>query len=125
MHRCPTRCDEMRHDATQRDATRCDAMRCHVPYDDLYTGCLERYIAPSEASRCVRDRADSPRPACSDLRVCTRSNKVTPDDVSNRPAGVKKFRGVTTAYRVTEGRGARRRKKGRGISMAHKNEMFR
>jgi len=72
-----TRRDAMRRNATQRDATRCDAKRRHVlfvPYDDLYTGCLERYVAPSEASICVRDRADSPRPACSSLHAAEQSN---------------------------------------------------
>lgn len=115
--------DETRRDETRRNAMRRDAERRHVPfvpYDDLYTGCLEprrRYACAIVPTHC-------------DLRVsvCTRSNRVTPDGVSNRrdaAARAKKFRGVTTAYRVTEGRGARRRKKGRGISMAHKNEMFR
>lgn len=85
-HRNETQRNATRRNATQRNATQRDAMRCDaMPSDDTYlsyhtttytryTGCLERYVEPSEASICVRDRADSPRPACSSLHAVEQSN---------------------------------------------------
>jgi len=103
-----------RRDATRRDATRRDAM----PSDATYLSYRIRQLIRITQGVLNVELFARRRYACAivpthhDLRVrvSTRSNRVTPDGVSNRrdrDAGAKKFRGVTTVYRVTEERGAR------------------
>lgn len=88
MRRDATQRDATQRNATQRDARRGDAMRCDATYrTTTYTqGVL------NGTSRYPRRRyACAIMPTHHDLRVrvCTRSNKVTPDGVSNRRGGEK------------------------------------
>lgn len=100
-----TRRNARQRNATQREATRCDATyRSYLTRTSTYTqGVLN---APSEARRyacAIVPTHDGLR-----VRVCTRVEQSNPPMVyrTGATAGAKKFRGVTTAYRVTEGRGA-------------------